>query len=92
MPAARLELIAAQDRYEREAIGLAARFRAAVEVQVERIATNPLQFLKYYPISVVRVCDNSLTACSFDRFRMLFTSSRAFIPVVTPRSGRLVFS
>lgn len=44
MPAARLELIAAQDWYEREAIGLAARFRAAVEVQVERIATNPLQF------------------------------------------------
>jgi hypothetical protein len=44
MPAARLELIAAQDWYERKAIDLGTRFRAAVDIQVECIAVNPHQF------------------------------------------------
>jgi plasmid stabilization system protein ParE len=44
MPAARLELIEAQDWYDREVPGLGARFRAEVDRQVERILANPLQF------------------------------------------------
>ncbi|MSO76593.1 MAG: type II toxin-antitoxin system RelE/ParE family toxin [Alphaproteobacteria bacterium] len=44
MPAARLELIAAQDWYEGSAPGLGARFRAEVDFQAQRIATNSLLF------------------------------------------------
>jgi toxin ParE1/3/4 len=44
LPAARLELIAAQDWYEKEAPGLGARFGAEVDYQVGRIASNPFQF------------------------------------------------
>jgi plasmid stabilization system protein ParE len=44
MPAARLEMIAAQDWYERQAQGLGARFRGEVDIQVQRIAATPLQF------------------------------------------------
>lgn len=44
LPAARLELIAAQDWYEREAPGLGARFRAEVDHQASRIVANALQF------------------------------------------------
>ena len=44
MPAARLEMIEAQDWYEREAPGLGARFREEVDFQVNRIAANPLHF------------------------------------------------
>lgn len=46
MPAARLEVIAAQDWYEREARGLGDQFRAELEVQLTRIAENPLQFMQ----------------------------------------------
>ena len=44
MPAARLDMIDAQDWYEREAPGLGERFRAEVDFQVRRIAENPLHF------------------------------------------------
>jgi plasmid stabilization system protein ParE len=44
LPAARLELIEAQDWYESEARGLGAQFRAAVGDQVARISANPLAF------------------------------------------------
>ena len=44
MPAARLEVIAAQDWYENEAQGLGARFLGEVDYQSGRIAANPLQF------------------------------------------------
>ncbi len=44
LPAARVELIAAQDWYEKESPGLGARCRAEIGVQIDRIATNPLQF------------------------------------------------
>ena len=44
MPAARLEVMAAQDWYENEAQGLGARFRAEIDYQAARIAANPLQF------------------------------------------------
>ncbi|HVO45262.1 MAG TPA: type II toxin-antitoxin system RelE/ParE family toxin [Steroidobacteraceae bacterium] len=44
LPAARLELIEAQDWYESEAPGLGAQFRAAVGDQVARISMNPLAF------------------------------------------------
>lgn len=44
MPAARLDMIDAQDWYERRAQGLGARFRAEVDFQVKRIAANPLLF------------------------------------------------
>ncbi len=44
LPAARAELIAAQDWYERASPGLGVRFLAEVDAQVERIATNALQF------------------------------------------------
>ena len=51
MPAARLELIAAQDWYEREDPGLGARFRAEVEVQVQRIADHA----QHYPVILADV-------------------------------------
>jgi len=44
MPAARLEIIEAQDWYEKEKTGLGAEFRAEINHQVERILANPLQF------------------------------------------------
>ena len=44
MPAARLEMIEAQDWYEREVRGLGARFRDEVDFQVNRIAANPQHF------------------------------------------------
>ena len=43
-PAARAELIEAQDWYEGEAPGLGRRFRQAVEVLAERMRANPRQF------------------------------------------------
>ena len=42
-PAARAELIEAQDWYENEA-HLGRLFRASVEAAVERMSSNPLQF------------------------------------------------
>lgn len=44
MPAARFEVIEAQDWYEKEKAGLGAEFRAEIDHQVERILANPLQF------------------------------------------------
>jgi toxin ParE1/3/4 len=44
MPAARLEVIEAQDWYEREASGLGRRFRDEVDFQVGNIAAHPLRF------------------------------------------------
>jgi toxin ParE1/3/4 len=44
MPAARVELIEAQDWYERQAPGLGRKFRDEVDVQVGRIAVRPLHF------------------------------------------------
>lgn len=43
-PAARAELIDAQDWYEAEAPGLGRRFRAEIDRAVQRIATSPRQF------------------------------------------------
>jgi len=48
MPAARLDMIDAQDWYERKAQGLGARFLAEVDFQVQRIAANPLHFPKMW--------------------------------------------
>jgi plasmid stabilization system protein ParE len=42
-PAARAELIDAQDWYEREATGLGRRFRQASDALVERMSSNPRQ-------------------------------------------------
>ena len=47
-PAARTELIEAQDWYEKEAPGLGARFRAVVDATIERMSDNPLQFPVVY--------------------------------------------
>lgn len=44
MPAAKLEVIEAQDWYEREESGLGAQFRAGIDHQVERIIEHPLHF------------------------------------------------
>ncbi len=44
MPAARLEIIEAQDWYEKEKMGLGAEFRAEIEYQLERIMEHPLRF------------------------------------------------
>jgi toxin ParE1/3/4 len=44
LPAARAELISAQDWYERASPGLGARFRAEVDAQAERIGANALRF------------------------------------------------
>jgi hypothetical protein len=41
---ARLELIEAQDWYEREAAGLGRRFRDAINTLVGRMSDNPRQF------------------------------------------------
>jgi plasmid stabilization system protein ParE len=43
-PAARAELIDAQDWYESEAPGLGRRFRAEANAAIERMSANPLQF------------------------------------------------
>jgi len=40
----RAELIAAQDWYEEQAHGLGARFRTELDITVQRIADNALQF------------------------------------------------
>ena len=47
-PAARAELIDAQDWYESEARGLGRRFRAAIEFVIERMSANPRQFPVVY--------------------------------------------
>ena len=44
MPAARSEMSAAQDWYERKAGGLGRKFRDEADFQINRIAANPLQF------------------------------------------------
>jgi toxin ParE1/3/4 len=44
MPAARIELIEAQDWYDREALGLGRQFRQEVDFQVGRIAAHPMRF------------------------------------------------
>ena len=44
MPAARAELIAAQEWYEKEVPGLGRRFREEVDFQVKRLATSPHHF------------------------------------------------
>ncbi len=43
-PAARAELIEAQDWYEREAAGLGQRFRDAIDALAGRMSSNPQQF------------------------------------------------
>jgi plasmid stabilization system protein ParE len=47
-PAARAELIEAQDWYEREATGLGRRFRQAIDALIERTSSNPRQFPVVY--------------------------------------------
>ena len=42
--AARVELIEAQDWYEREVRGLGRRFRQAIDAMVERVSCTPEQF------------------------------------------------
>lgn len=44
MPAARLDVIDAQDWYERQAPGLGARFRAELGFQLDRVARSPFHF------------------------------------------------
>jgi plasmid stabilization system protein ParE len=44
LPAAQAEAREAQDRYESEAAGLGARFRAELDYAAQRLAANPLQF------------------------------------------------
>lgn len=44
MPAARAELVEAQDWYESRRLGLGVRFREEVEVTVLRLRENPHQF------------------------------------------------
>lgn len=44
LPAARLELIAAQDWYEQASVGLGRAFRAELDREVGRIIDNPRQF------------------------------------------------
>jgi hypothetical protein len=42
LPAAQAEAREAQDRYESEAAGLGARFRAELDYAAQRLAANPL--------------------------------------------------
>jgi len=62
-PAARLEVIEAQDWYEREAPGLGAQFRTELDRQVERILANPLQFPLMLAESVGPACRDFHMAC-----------------------------
>lgn len=64
--AARVEMIDAQDWYENEVPGLGGRFRAAVEVAIERISANPRQFPVIY---------KNVRRALLRRFRMLSCSS-----------------
>lgn len=43
-PAAALELVEAYDWYEAESPGLGGRFQAEIDITVERMTANPLQF------------------------------------------------
>ena len=43
-PAARAEVIGAQDWYEGEAAGLGRNFREAIDALTERLSSNPTQF------------------------------------------------
>ncbi len=47
-PAARAEMIDAQDWYENEATGLGRRFRAPVDAVIQRVSANPRQFPVVY--------------------------------------------
>ena len=47
-PAARAELIDAQDWYENEVLGLGRRFRIAAHALVQRMSANPRQFPVVY--------------------------------------------
>jgi plasmid stabilization system protein ParE len=47
-PAARAELVDAQDWYEVEAPGLGRRFRTEIDAVVQRMAVNPRQFPLVY--------------------------------------------
>ena len=73
-PAARAELIGAQDWYENEVPGLGKRFRAAIDAAIERMSDNPRQFpvvhrsirralLRRFPYALMFVieADESLT-------------------------------
>ena len=73
-PSARAELIDAQDWYENEAPGLGRRFRAAVDIVIERMSSNPRQFpvvyksirralLRHFPYALMFVleADETLT-------------------------------
>ena len=73
-PAARAELIDAQDWYENEAPGLGRRFRAMVDTEIERMSANPRQFpviyksvrralLRHFPYALMFVieADETLT-------------------------------
>jgi plasmid stabilization system protein ParE len=68
-PAARAELIDAQDWYEREATGLGRRFRQAIDALIDRMSENPRQFptvfksvrralLRSFPYSLFFVVDD----------------------------------
>jgi len=59
-------MIDAQDWYENEVPGLGGRFRAAVEVAIERISANPRQFPVIY---------KNVRRALLRRFRMLSCSS-----------------
>lgn len=73
-PAARAELIGAQDWYEKEAPGLGSYFRAAIGAVIDRMSANPRQFpvvhknvrralLRRFPYALMFVieADESLT-------------------------------
>jgi plasmid stabilization system protein ParE len=69
-PAARAELVEAQDWYEGEATGLGRRFRQAIDALIERMSDNPRQFpivfknvrralLRRFPYSLFFVAEDS---------------------------------
>ena len=71
-PAARGELIDAQDWYENEVPGLGRRFRAEVDAVIQRVTSNPRQFpvvyksirralLRHFPYSLIFVIESDET-------------------------------
>ncbi|MFL5282196.1 MAG: hypothetical protein ACJ8AW_14720 [Rhodopila sp.] len=90
MPTARVELIEAQDWYERAPPGLGRRFRDEAAFQVDRIATHPGRF----PETMAGVRRARLRrfpyGLFFGNWRTPSLSSPAFTRVGTRSSGKAV--
>jgi len=85
---ARADVTAASDWYEERAPGLSARFRAALDLTVQRIAGNPLQFqLEIHDVRRAFMRRFPYTLLFRVEPATLQPSSPASMPAVTPSNG-----